>query len=189
MPELIEVLREEHRNIEKLLLVLEREFDVFARREQPDYEVVHAVIGYFKEYPDRCHHPKEDMVYDRLKTRDPVAAKIVGDIEADHQQGAQRLRLVAQAVDRVLGSGEVLRETVNAIIHDFIERERHHIAMEERILFPAALRTLRLEDWAEIDARWNDETDPLFGKATEEKYQSLRDCILQWEREAEAERA
>jgi hypothetical protein len=47
MPELIEVLREEHRNIEKLLLVLEREFDVFGRREQPDYEVVHAVTGYF----------------------------------------------------------------------------------------------------------------------------------------------
>ena len=188
MPELIEILCEEHRNIEKLLLVLEREFDVFGRREQPDYEVVQSVIGYFKEYPDRCHHPKEDMLYDRLKVRNPDVAEIVGDIEADHQHGAQRLRRVAQAVDSVLGGEEVMRETVNATIHDFIERERRHIAMEEGILFPAALRTLRREDWAEIDARWNDETDPLFGKTTQEKYQLLRERILQWEREAEAER-
>jgi len=36
----IDILRQEHRNIEKLLLVLERELDVFARGERPDYEVM-----------------------------------------------------------------------------------------------------------------------------------------------------
>ena len=41
----IEILRQEHRNIEKLLLVLERELDVFARGERPDYEVVHAIAA------------------------------------------------------------------------------------------------------------------------------------------------
>ena len=81
-----------------------------------------------------------------------------------------------------------MRETVDAPIHDFIERERHHIATEERIPFPAALRTLRPEDWAEMDVRCSDETDPLFAKATQEKYRLLRQRVLQWEQEAEAER-
>ena len=45
---IIDVLRQEHRNIEKLLLVLERELDVFAWGERPDYEVVQAVIAYFQ---------------------------------------------------------------------------------------------------------------------------------------------
>jgi hemerythrin-like domain-containing protein len=88
----------------------------------------------------------------------------------------------------VIGGGEVMRETVNATIHDFIERERRHIAMEEGTLFPAALRTLLPGDWAKIDVRCKDESDPLFGKAMREKYRSLRGRILQWEREAEAER-
>ena len=56
MPELIEILREDHRNIETLLLVLERELNIFDRAEQPDYEVVQAIIDYFRDYPDRCHH-------------------------------------------------------------------------------------------------------------------------------------
>ena len=40
MVEIIEILRWEHRNIEKLLSVLEQELGVFARAERPDYEVI-----------------------------------------------------------------------------------------------------------------------------------------------------
>lgn len=43
-PAIIEFLRQEHRNIEKLLLVLERELSVFARGDRPDYEVIQAVM-------------------------------------------------------------------------------------------------------------------------------------------------
>jgi len=52
MIDIIQGLRQEHRNIESLLGVLERELSVFDRAERPDYEVVLAVIDYFKDYPD-----------------------------------------------------------------------------------------------------------------------------------------
>src|SRR6516165_6053004 len=71
---IIEVLRQEHRNIERLLRVLERELGVFDRGDRPDYGVILAVIDYFKDYPDSCHHPKEDIIIEKLKTRDPVRA-------------------------------------------------------------------------------------------------------------------
>jgi len=83
MTAFIEVLRQEHRNIESLLRVLERELSVFDRGERPDYEVVLAVIDYFKGYPDSCHHPREDMIVEKLKVRDPVAAATIGDLEAE----------------------------------------------------------------------------------------------------------
>ena len=75
MTRIIETLREEHRNIEELLLVLEHELSVFDRNERPDYEVIQGVIRYFEDYPDCCHHPKEDMIFEKLKARDAVAAK------------------------------------------------------------------------------------------------------------------
>src|SRR5690349_22294755 len=98
----IDILRQEHRNIEKLLLVLERELGVFARGGRPDYEVVHAVIAYFQVYPDAYHHPLEDMVFEKLKVRDTAAAAEIGDLAADHRRGTDRLRRVAQAVESVL---------------------------------------------------------------------------------------
>ena len=61
MTDMLEVLRQEHRNIESLLRVLERELSVFDHGERPDYEILLAVIDYFEDYPDSCHHPKEDM--------------------------------------------------------------------------------------------------------------------------------
>src|SRR5262249_43463164 len=121
MTEMIEILRQEHRNIESLLRVLERELSAFDRGERPDYEVVLAVIDYFEDYPDTCHHPKEDMIVEKLRARDPVAAATIGDLEAEHQAGTKRLRGGAQAVGAaVSGSGSV-RERVANIHRDFLE--------------------------------------------------------------------
>jgi hemerythrin-like domain-containing protein len=182
-------LRQEHRNIEKLLLVLERELSVFARGERPDYEVVHAVIAYFQVYPGAYHHPPEDMVFEKLKVRDPAAAANIGDLAADHRRGAERLRQVAQAVAGVLADRELLRQDVNDIIRDFIEQERRHIAMEERDFFPAAIKALQPRDWAEIASRLTDRKDPLFSEIVEERFELVRRHILQLEQEAEAERS
>lgn len=186
---IIEILRQEHRNIEKLLLVLERELDVFARGDRPDYEVVHAVIGYFQVYPDAYHHPLEDRVFEKLKVRDYAVVAKIGDLAADHRRGAERLRKVARAVENVLADRELLRRTVNDIIRDFIEQERRHMAMEERVFFPAAINALQPADWAEIASRLTDQSDPLFSEVVEEKFEVVRRHIMQLEQEAEAERS
>jgi hemerythrin-like domain-containing protein len=162
MTAFIEVLRQEHRNIESLLRVLERELSVFDRGERPDYEVVLAVIDYFKDYPDCCHHPKEDMIVEKIKARDPAAAATMGDLEAEHQEGTKRLRRVAQAVERVLSDHDLLRQNVDNIIRDFIDHERQHMAMEERVVFPAALKVLRPEDWADVALKMADRSDPFY---------------------------
>ncbi len=187
MRQIIGILRDEHRNVEKLLLVLDRELSVFNRAERPDYHVVQSVIEYFQDYPDGCHHPKEDLIFAKLKTRDPVTAASIGDLEAEHTKGSKRLARVARTIEGVLADREILRDTVDAIIRDFIDHERRHMAMEERVLFPSAVRALRSEDWAEIRAKLTARKDPL-DTALEAKYRVLRYLILQWEQEAESER-
>jgi len=184
----IDILRQEHRNIEKLLLVLERELDVFARGERPDYEVIHAVIAYFQVYPDVYHHPLEDRVFEKLKVRDSAAAARIGDLEADHRRAGERLRKVALAVESVLADQELLRQSVNDIIRDFIEQERRHMAMEERVFFPAAISALKSADWEEIASSLTDQSDPLFNETVENRFEVVRKHILQLEQEAEAER-
>ena len=185
MSRIIEILLEEHRNIEKLLLVLEQELEVFDRSERPDYEILQAIIQYFQDYPESCHHPKEDMVFKKLKVRDPATAKHIGDVEAEHQVETNRLLRFAQAVADILADREFLRQAFHNVVHDFIEHQRQHMDKEERLLFPAAIKALRLEDWAEIDARLNDRKDPLFNGVIENKFYALQRTILQWEWETE----
>src|ERR1700686_2719782 len=111
MSRIIEILLEEHRNIEKLLLVLEQELDVFDHSEPPDYEILQAIIEYFQDYPESYHHPKEDIVFEKLKLRNPPAVTRVGDVEAEHQLETKRLQRFAQAVDDILAGREYLRQS------------------------------------------------------------------------------
>jgi hemerythrin-like domain-containing protein len=188
MSNIIQILLEEHRNIDKLLLVLEHELEVFDRSEEPDYEILQAVIQYFQDYPESCHHPKEDMVFEKLKVRDPAAANRIGDVEAEHQVETKRLRRLVEAVEEILAGREFLRQTFHAVVRDFIEHQRQHMDKEERLLFPAAIQGLRPDDWAEIDARLNDRKDPLFNGVIETKFQALQRTILRWQRETETSR-
>jgi hemerythrin-like domain-containing protein len=186
---IIERLFREHRNIEKLLVVLEHELEIFDRGDRPDYEVIRAIVSYFEVYPEVYHHPQEDRVFAKLKMRDPAAATKVGDLVREHQKGAERLRRVAHAIDSVLADREVLRQTVDTIIRDFIDHERRHMTMEESYFFPAARKALTPQDWAEIASRSTDQSDPLFSEVVEEKFEVVRRHILQLEQEAEAERS
>ena len=185
---IIERLSREHRNIEKLLAILERELEVFDCGSRPDYQVIRATISYFRVYPSIYHHPQEDQVFARLKARDPAAAAKVGDLAREHREGAERLRRVAQAVDGALADRAIRRHDVAAVVREFIEHERRHVMIEDRDFFPAALRVLQPQDWTEIASAVSDHSDPLFSDVAEEGYEMLRAHILRLEQEAEAER-
>ena len=126
--------------------------------------------------------------FEKLKLRDPAAAAQVGDAEAEHQVETVRLHQFARAVEDVLAGREFLRQTFHNVAHDFIEHQRQHMNKEERLLFPAAAKALRPEDWAEIDAQINDPKDPLFDDSTEKKFHVLQQTIVRWEQETEANR-
>jgi hemerythrin-like domain-containing protein len=112
------------------------------------------------------HHPQEDLVFAKLKLRDPAAAARVGDLALEHQKGTERLHRVAQAVDGVLADREIPRQNV--------EHQRYHIMMEDRDFFPAALKALQPQDWTEITSALTSHEDPLFSEAAEETRRGTR---------------
>lgn len=185
---IIDLLRREHRNIDLLLTVLERELALFERGRRPDYEVIRAIISYFEVYPEVYHHPQEDLIFSKLRFRDPDAATSIGDLAREHADGAERLHRFAQAIDSVLAGHEILRQDVGDIVRDFIVRERYHMMVEERDFFPAALKALLPQDWEEVGSALTDHKDPLFSDAAEETFDALRAHILRLEQEAEAGR-
>ena len=189
MSNIIKILLEEHRNIDKLLLVLEHELEVFDRSEEPDYEILRAVIEYFQDYPEDCHHPKEDMVFEKLKMRirRPRTALAMRK-PSTKSRPSVCINWSTRSRDFLAGR-EFLRQTFHDAVDGFIRHQRQHMDKEERLLFPAAVQRLRPEDWAAIDARLDDRKDPLFNGAVETKFQALQRTILRWQRETETGRA
>jgi hemerythrin-like domain-containing protein len=180
MAEIIDSLREDHRNMHRLLDVLDSQIEVFRRGEEPDYELLTQTIDYCLNYPDHIHHPMEDEVYRHLSAKDPALKKQMGDLEAAHDDLSALTRRVAQALEAILKEGEVDRQAVVGVTEAFIRAYRRHIEIEERSFFPLAERALDADDWKSIEAGLAQSTDPLFGEDTAAAYRRLRDNIIRW---------
>lgn len=188
MPETLDSLRQDHRNFSRLLTILEQELALFDRAERPDYDILQAVIDYFREYPERCHHPKEDVVMRRLAHVDPDAAQKVGDLESEHQENTRRVENAAQAIQNVLNEQEIPRETVENVIRSFIADQRRHMSMEEDRFFPVARERLSDEDWAAVDREAVEHEDPIFEGTVEDRFRELAQRISYWEAEDQSAR-
>ncbi len=146
-------------------------------------------MDYCLDYPDRYHHPKEDLVLEHLKAADPVAAAAVGDRAAEHRDLAALTRRFADAIDAIPQDIQVPRGPFEDAARRFLEAYREHMNNEERAFLPAARRALGAADWAEIDGRLSRPEDPLFGAPTEERFAALRRDILHWAQGARALKA
>jgi hemerythrin-like domain-containing protein len=189
MPALIDSLRRDHANMELLLKVLEQEIAVFDRSDRPDFDIIDGIVGYFRCYPAQCHHPKEGLLFAKLKARDPEGAAGIIDIEAEHGQAARRLEHFARLVGEVLDDQPIARGVLDAAVREFVEHERRHMELEERELLPYALASLHAEDWIDLDARLADTRDPLFSREAEAGFEQLKQRIARWERKNQADRA
>ena len=178
MPAVIDSLRQDHANMVKLLTILDRQIAVFNSGGAPDYEIISGVVEYLKDWSDRWHHPKEDLVLDKLRLRDPAAADKVGELEQHHEALAELTDQFLTMIRDVLQEEELPRARVSQMAAQFLDSQRRHMQGEEAVFLPAAERALTTEDWAEISMRISDPQDPLFGRAVEKRFESLRRDIM-----------
>ncbi len=184
MADVLDAIQEEHVNMTKMLNALERQLAIFDGGETPDYDIVRGVVDYCLDYPDLYHHPKEDLVFERLKARDPAAAAAVGDLPGEHGELTALTRRLKEAVAAVLSDLEVPRGPFDETLRGFLDAYRRHMDMEERKFRPAARRALSAADLAEIQDRLDHPDDPLFGAPSEDRFVALRQDILDWAKDA-----
>ena len=179
MSDTVLLLRLEHGNIAKLLDIIEAQLSKLDQAEDIDCELIGLVVDYLRSYGDTCHHPKEDLIFHALCKRNPDAAKAVGDLAQEHVDMAR----LTEALAREVKSAQESEHRVNRLklktpLTDFLVSYRRHLAMEEKHLFPAALRDLTEGDWEEIEFDTFDREDPLFSEAVEARFERLRERIF-----------
>lgn len=183
MPKALSVLRQEHINMAMLLDVLDRQLAAVKAGEQPSFDIVKGILDYFLTYPELYHHPKEDLIYLRLRARDSAEAKSLADLLTGHEDISLLTRRFARAtVDQILNPGAAQWQCFNDLGREFVDTNRRHMAEEEEQFFPLALRALSPEDWTAIEAQVTDWEDPLFGRSVEQRFRSLHRMILDLER-------
>lgn len=181
MRNVIGELRAEHANMARLLKILDQQIEIFEAAGQPDYTIVQDIILYFLDFPDQCHHPKEDLVARKLLELTPDRARRLSGLAELHEELAALTRRVAEVVRRVLDEAELPRALVIRAVKEFIDSLRHHMEMEEEHFLPLAEEVLSEADLGELESEIFEKDDPLFGPETEENFAVLRESIFRWE--------
>lgn len=155
----IEVLMAEHRIIESVLDSLAARAESAREGVDIDRRSIRSFAEFFVEFADRCHHGKEeDLLFVALHrhgmSRDsgPVAVMF-----AEHEAGRGHVRTIAE-IGRGRGPlSKVERERFASQAHAFAVLLGNHIAKEDHVLYPMALRLIpqeALDEMAETFERF-----------------------------------
>ena len=180
---LIDALREEHRNMERLLTALEHQAKVVALAGEPDYQLILSIAQYFCEYPDRCHHPKENAVLEQLQIKCPLEAEPIRYLAWDHIDTYERVVRFRQNVDELIHGAIIPRAAVVKAALSFIIAERQHMRMEEERFFPVAEKYLAEDDWSCIEHYITQSCGPLVLNQAENEFKLISERLLEWEKQ------
>lgn len=178
MANAIDRLSAEHANLGRLVRLLDGRSAVGAELTSVTVALFVDVMYYLTHFPDVSHHPAEDGIVERLRGKGALPPGFGDEIEAQHatleRQGVDLMRDLESAAREESMSWEL----VEANIRLYAERLRHNMAVEELILFPAALRHFEADDWLAIDAiTARVQHDPLLSTSTEDRFAQLRRVI------------
>jgi hemerythrin-like domain-containing protein len=169
--------RAEHDNFARLLDLFSREMDRFHAGEHPDYELMLDVLTYLRHFPERSHHPREDVAFARLLRHDRSVEPVVSRFLQEHRVIAEAAREAQALLEAVEGDEFVARERVEAACATLLVYYRHHIAGENSLILPLAAKLLTHEDWDAVGRAVAQEADPLFGEQVDSRYRELRERI------------
>ncbi len=184
MKNIIREIRKEHANMARLLDLLDSQVQIFEGAGRPDYKVIQEIVHFFLDFPDLCHHPKEDILAQMLLSKAPSRAVQLRGLAQKHEELGSLTRKVAKAVDQVLGEAELPRARIVQIVREFINSQRHHMEMEEEYFLPLADELLSRSDLDVLESEIFQTEDPLFGPETAKRFENLRDAIFEAELES-----
>lgn len=168
--------REEHQRFGRLLDLIERQLDRFHYGERPDYGLVLDGMRYMTRYVDACHHPREDLAFDKLAEKQPRSRRMVKELIDEHERIVRDGERLVMLLDEVLDDAFIAREQVEQPGRDYIRGFRAHMRREER-LFPWVASTLNARDWAEVDNAVPEIPDPLLTPAAQDLFEALRQRV------------
>ncbi len=180
--ESIRIIHEEHAALAAMLQSMHMLVDKGpGDGRKPFFDVLRAMLFYIDEYPERLHHPKEsNLLFPKVVKASPKVLGAIDRLERDHmysEKAARELQHLLLAWE-LLGASR--RAAFDEAFKKYVDFYLDHMKLEEDVILPEAEKTLSAQDWAEVDAAFAQNADPLSGKyPPTAEYEKLFSLIVQ----------
>lgn len=168
----------EHRTIAAMMDAMEAEIIELEAKGAFDIDLVRLILSYMAEYPDRFHHPKEELLFAAAAAKRPAFADLAATIHEEHEDLPGTTAALQVTLDVIVIGQSMPLDDVLGALKSYVMRQRAHMAAEKDHLFPALLEILGADDWTVAEAQAAAIEDPLAGGADPGPYRRLQDLIL-----------
>ena len=163
MPTALQIIRDEHTALSAMLRSLLM-MEEHGPGDEPErfFDVVRAMLFYIDEFPERLHHPKEsDLLFPRVMKARPEVVNVIRRLENEHLAGENRVRELQHLLLAWELLGEARRAAFSGALREYVRFYLEHMKIEELEILPVAEAALGPADWADIDAAFERDRDPL----------------------------
>jgi hemerythrin-like domain-containing protein len=171
---LMKALRAEHGHMATVMQLFTEQLTAIESGELVDTHVVYEIMDYMVTWPDRFHHPREDLIYGRVAEIDGKAMDEVDTLQRDHDHTGNRGREVLKEVER-WRLGEISGTALVKTGRDYVDHIYEHMNVEEKLVFPHIEAVLTLQDWRELaeDDQLEAVSPSVFGPQVQREFRNM----------------
>jgi hemerythrin-like domain-containing protein len=174
-----EILKEEHRVIERMLKILNVACEKLEKGEHVLLDIFKRAIDFIRVFADRCHHGKEEEILFSLIERRGIS-KEGGPTEVmrkEHDQGRGFVKALAEAVEKYEQGKEDAKTTIIENAKSYTRLLARHIPKEDNILYPLADKMLTPQDRKELLKEFEKIEKERIGEGKHHKYMHLVEIL------------
>ncbi len=168
-------IRDEHRSLAAVIHGLE--FVTRQARDQgtpPPFPLLRAMLHYIEAFPETLHHPKEEAyLFRKLRARTSEFNATLDELQRQHVEGHELVAELTRSVDAYEADPRAGLAGFVAAVERFSTSQMQHMALETKVIIPAARTHLTAEDWAEIGVALASNGDPRFSVDNDEQFRQL----------------
>jgi hemerythrin-like domain-containing protein len=132
------------------------------------------MLHYIESFPEKLHHPKEDAyLFRKLRARTSEFDATLDELERQHGDGHQLVEKLARSIDAYEADPQGGLAGFATAVERYAASQIQHMALEAKVIIPAARAHLTSEDWAEIGAAFASNGDPRFSVDNDEEFRQL----------------
>lgn len=162
----------EHRLIERMVSVLDRERERVEATGIVDTVLAAQAVDFMHAYADRCHHGKEeDILFQTLRGKELNAEdrRTMERLMDEHRRSREMVAELKGTVAEYAGGDPAAAVKVSDVLRRLIVLYRQHIKLEDEDFFPHAMKYLSKEE----DAQMLEEFAEFDRKMVHEHYQEV----------------
>lgn len=143
-----DVLKSEHRVIERVLSCLLAAANKLERDQELDAATFRKAIEFFRLFADRCHHAKEEGALFPLLAERGLSEEggPVGVMLHEHEEGRRHVRTMDEALPAAEMGERFARTRLVKHAREYVALLQEHIHKEDHCLFTMVERMLTSED-------------------------------------------